>query len=642
LLQFIGLRHQFGSTILFDDFQWHIKPNSKIGLIGPNGSGKTTLFQIAVGRLKPDSGEVVKSKYTEISLFQQIPSFEPTKSVIETILISNKFFTEYITKKSNLEKEFDLIDHHSPEYEKILIKQSELEDFAIKNEVHELKNKAEQVLSGLGFSKQAMTQPVSSFSLGFQHRLALTIALLNPHNLLLLDEPTNHLDDASKLWLAEYLQSTKSSFILVTHDPEFLNATVTTIAEISPKGVTEFCGSLEEFLEEKNEVHEKLKSQFQKEEAYIQKRMEWINKFRAKATKARQAQSALKKLEKRKKLENPNEIFWNKKLEYKFRYTSGGKISFKLENASFGYTLHGKKIFEKANLEVSNGDKIALVGPNGAGKSTLLKCILGQYQLLEGNIYYGPKTKFGYFSQTHHEELDKTKNLVEVILQKYPNISGESARNILGHFSFSGDKAFKYIENLSGGEQSRLRLALLVFEETNCLLLDEPTNHLDMVTREALKSALINYEGSILIVSHDPDFLKGLCFKTFQLSNGILRDLNCSFEDYVVFHKEDTFASKSITVAKSSASEEYQKRNSEKNKFRKLQKEIESLEIQILNLEKIKKDLEEKFNDPKFYVSQNYQEDLNSYEEVKNQLHEVTEKWIYLSEQIGSISKQES
>jgi len=300
------------------------------------------------------------------------------------------------------------------------------------------------------------------------------------------------------------------------------------------------------------------------------------------------------------------------------------------------------KAVDDISFEIAQGELVGYIGPNGAGKSTLLKCILGQYQLLEGNIYYGPKTKFGYFSQKHHEELDKTKNLVEVILQKYPNISGESARNILGHFSFSGDKAFKYIENLSGGEQSRLRLALLVFEETNCLLLDEPTNHLDMVTREALKSALINYEGSILIVSHDPDFLKGLCFKTFQLSNGTLRDLNCSFEDYVVFHKEDTFASKSITVAKSSASEEYQKRNSEKNKFRKLQKEIESLEIQILNLEKMKKDLEEKFNDPKFYVSQNYQEDLNSYEEVKNQLHEVTEKWIYLSEQIGSISKQES
>lgn len=635
MLQFINLRHQFGSTVLFDGFSWHLKPSSKIALIGPNGSGKTTLFQIANGKIKPDEGEVIRSKGTEISLFQQIPDFEPEKSVLETALISNKLYYEYITKKHALDRDFDSVEHDNPEYEKILIKQSELEDFAHQHELHLLENKAQKFLSGLGYSREAMLMPVGSFSPGFQHRLALAISLLNPHNLLLLDEPTNHLDDASKSWLAEYLQSVKYSFILVTHDPEFLNATVEMVGEISPRGVTEFRGTLEEYLEEKNEVHEKLKVQFQKEESYIQKRMDWINRFRAKATKARQAQSALKRLEKRDKVENPEDIFWNKKPDYKFNYTSTGKISFRLENASFTYPSTNKKVFEKANLEVSGGDKIAIVGPNGAGKSTLLRCILGHLKLMEGSLYFGPKTKFGYFSQTHLEELDRDKNLIEVILKRYPDLSEESARKILGYFSFSGDSVFKYVANLSGGEQSRVRLALLVFQETNCLLLDEPTNHLDMVTRDALKRALMDYEGSVLVVSHDPDFLKGLCNKTFEVSAGALKDLNCNFEDYLLYHKEDKQIEKPDSRGKTSGAEEQARRNAEKNKIRKMQKELIDLETKIQALEKAQRDFEEKMNSPEFYSSGNYQAELDTYHRAKQELEEVTEKWILLSEEIG-------
>lgn len=251
-----------------------------------------------------------------------------------------------------------------------------------------------------------------------------------------MDEPTNHLDNASKEWLAGYLNSTGQSFVLVTHDPEFLNATCDTIAELSPSGVIEFRGTLEEYFEHKNEFQEKLQAQFEKEEAYLKNRMEWIERFRAKATKARQVQSAIKKLEKRDKVEAPQESFWNSKSDYRFNFISSGKITVRIENGTFSYSGKAPYIFNNADLEISAGDKIAVVGPNGAGKSTFLRCLLEIHKLISGKIYYGPKTKIGYFSQNHHEELDPSKNLLQTVMSAYPDLTEQQARSLLGYFLF--------------------------------------------------------------------------------------------------------------------------------------------------------------------------------------------------------------
>lgn len=635
MLQFVQLKIQFGNTVLFDNFSWHIKPNSKIGLIGPNGAGKTTLFQIACGRITPDSGFVALTKGTSISLFQQIPNFNPNSDVVTTVLESHKLYLDYHKRFQSLQERLYSLSSSHPTYLKLLEEQSTLEDFALEHGIHDLEYKAQEVLSGLGFQKEDFSKKVGEFSPGYQHRIALACALLNPHNLLLLDEPTNHLDDSSKEWLSEYLQETKASFVLVTHDPEFLDSCVNIIAEISPRGVTEFRGTLGEYLEQKNEIHEKLVQQYEKEKEYIQKRMEWIDRFRAKATKARQAQSALKKLEKREKLEKPEESFWNKKPQYKFRYASGGKLSFRLENASFHYENSSRFIFDQIDLEVSSGEKIAIIGKNGAGKSTLFRCIMGIHPLSSGKFYLGPKTKLGYFSQTHKEELEEELQILELVQKKFPNVLPHEIRNILGFFSFSGDKVFQYIQNLSGGEQSRLRLAMLVLQETNCLLLDEPTNHLDMPTREALKQALIEYEGSVLIISHDPDFLKGLCHKTYKIENGKLKDLNCSFEDYLKYHSEE-FTSETSTQTKSSNSaEEYAKRNSEKNRIRKLQKEIVFLEDEVAKLQQKLESLEKELSSPETYLNANYQTKLEEYNFTKQKIEEYTEQWMKLTEKLG-------
>lgn len=549
---------------------------------------------MAAGKMKPESGEVIRSKNTVLSLFQQIPEFSPETSVIDTVLDENKLYAEYDGKRKQIESKFETIDHEDPAFEELLHEQSDLEEFAHLHDLHGLEARAKKILSGLGFSTTDFLRKTKEFSPGYHHRIGLAIALLNPHNLLLLDEPTNHLDDKTKSWLADFLVSQNQAFVLVTHDPEFLNQTVDTIIEINPHGTFEFQGSLEEFFEAKNEIQEKLKAQFEKEETYLKSRMEWVERFRAQATKARQVQSVIKRLEKRDRVENPEESFWNQKPDYQFQFVPSSNIILRLENASFSYpdknTGVKKKIFENAEIEISAGDKVALVGPNGAGKSTLMRCLLERHKLDSGSLYYGPKTKLGYFSQTHGEDLDESLNLVETVIKKYPELSEEKARTLLGHFAFPGDGVFKSVKHLSGGEQSRLRLALLVQHPTNCLFLDEPTNHLDIVIREAIKRSLIDFPGSLLIISHDPDFMKGLCNRTFQLSGGVLQNLNCSFDDYLKFHKEDEKESPAPNpLGKAKFEEKKANPQASKNKRKKLEKEISDLEVQIERLEKIKR-----------------------------------------------------
>ncbi|PJZ38365.1 ABC transporter ATP-binding protein [Leptospira levettii] len=633
MIQFIQIHQHFGPKVLFEGFSWHIKPGCRVALVGPNGSGKTTLFQMAAGKLKPESGEVIRSKHTILSLFQQIPEFKPDASVIETVLDENKLYAEYDAKRKTIESKFETTDHEDPAFEELLHEQSDLEEFAHLHDLHGLEARAKKILSGLGFATTDFTRKTKEFSPGYHHRIGLAIALLNPHNLLLLDEPTNHLDDKTKSWLADYLVSQNQAFVLVTHDPEFLNQTVDTIIEINPHGTFEFQGSLEEFFEAKNEIQEKLKVQFEKEETYLKSRMEWVERFRAQATKARQVQSVIKRLEKRDKVDNPEDSFWNQKPDYQFQFVPSSNIILRLEHASFSYpdrnTGEKKTIFENAEIEISAGDKVALVGPNGAGKSTLMRCLLEQHKLDMGKLYYGPKTKLGYFSQTHGEDLDESLNLVETVLKKYPELNEEKARTLLGHFAFPGDGVFKSVKHLSGGEQSRLRLALLVNHPSNCLFLDEPTNHLDIVIREAIKRALIDFPGSLLIISHDPDFMKGLCNRTFQLSGGELKNLNCSFDDYLKFHKEDELGTnaKDQTSSKSKNEEKKPNPQASKNKRKKLEKEISDLEVQIERLEKNKKDKEELLQDPEFFKNRSFQLEMDTYNDIKREITLLTKRW---------------
>lgn len=598
---------------------------------------------MAEGKFVPDSGSVSRSKNTEISVFQQIPDFDPESSVIDTALEKHKHYREYSERLKDINGKFDSFSHDSKEFEAVLDEQSALEEYAFTYGVHELESKARKILGGLGFSNAQMEMKVREFSPGYQHRLGLAITLLNPGNLLLLDEPTNHLDNSSKQWLADYLNSTGQSFVLVTHDPEFLNATCDMIAELSPSGVIEFRGTLEEYFEHKNELQEKLQAQYEKEEAYLQKRMEWIERFRAKATKARQVQSAIKKLEKRDKVDAPEESFWNSKSDYRFNFISSGKITARIEDGAFSYSGKPPFIFSGANLEISAGDKIAIVGPNGAGKSTFLRCLLEIHKLTSGKLYYGPKTKIGYFSQNHHEELDPSKNMLQTVMSAYPDLSEQQARSLLGYFSFSDDAVYKQTGLLSGGEQSRLRLALLVRYPTNSIFLDEPTNHLDLVVRDNLRRALTEYEGSLLIISHDPEFLKDLCNRTISVDKGEIRDFNCTFADYLKYNLQESApkTQTSLSSKKEDGVQTRSKKNADKNRIKKIQKDLEQIEAKIELLEKSKRNLEEVLADPGFFKNRSYQLELDNFNETKNEISRLTQEWeslqLELEELTGSV-----
>ncbi|PKA04195.1 ABC-F family ATP-binding cassette domain-containing protein, partial [Leptospira ellisii] len=421
---------------------------------------------------------------------------------------------------------------------------------------------------------------------------------------------------------------------------EFLNATCDMIAELSPSGVIEFRGTLEEYFEHKNELQEKLQAQFEKEEAYLEKRMEWIERFRAKATKARQVQSAIKKLEKRDKVDAPEESFWNSKSDYRFNFISSGKITARMEDGAFSYSGKPPFIFTGANLEISAGDKIAVVGPNGAGKSTFLRCLLEIHKLTSGKIYYGPKTKIGYFSQNHHEELDPSKNMLQTVLSAYPDLSEQQARSLLGYFSFSDDSVYKQTGLLSGGEQSRLRLALLVRYPTNSIFLDEPTNHLDLVVRDNLRRALTAYEGSLLIISHDPEFLKDLCNRTISVDKGEIRDFNCTFADYLKYNLQET--APKIQAAASFRKEDgvqtRSKKNADKNRVKKIQKDLEQIEAKIELLEKSKRNLEEVLADPGFFKNRSYQLELDNFNEAKNEISRLTQEWESLQLELEELT----
>ncbi len=256
-----------------------------------------------------------------------------------------------------------------------------------------------------------------------------------------------------------------------------------------------------------------------------------------------------------------------------------------------------------------------------------MRCLLEKHKLDSGNLYFGPKTKLGYFSQTHGEDLDESLNLVETIQKKYPEFSEEKARTLLGHFAFPGDGVFKSVKFLSGGEQSRLRLALLVNHPSNCLFLDEPTNHLDIVIREALKRALADYPGSLLIISHDPDFMKGLCNRTFSLASGTLENLNCSFDDYLKFHKEDDASIRPKQENKTKIEDKKLNPGASKNKRKKLEKEIEEIELKLERLEKNKRDKEELLQDPEFFKNRSFQMEMDTYNDIKREIAVLTSRW---------------
>ncbi len=550
MIQLNNITLSFGSRDLFKNLDWHVKDGKRIGLFGPNGVGKTTLFNILAGVYKADNGSVVvPPSYVIGYLPQEVEESDTGKTVLEEAL---SVFKEVL----DLEKESETIatelrrftDHESSEYKKTLSRLDAIHNELKTRDSHKLKHQTEKLLLGLGFEVADLNRQLNTFSGGWRMRVALAKLLLQNPNVLLLDEPTNHLDIESIDWLEEYLKQYQGSVILVSHDQYFLDRMVTTIAELSMGQITEYTGNYSSYVKERQSRLEIQKSAYDNQQRKIKETERFIERFRYKNTKAKQVQSRVKMLEKLERIAPPE----SNEAAIKFKFpepVQSGKVVVELSEFSKSYqNIDGSEleVFHKVRpLNISRGDKIALIGKNGAGKSTLARMLLGT-EPFEGTRKLGHNVELTYFAQHQAEALDPKNTIIEELKSAGHTQNETDIRTLLGAFLFREDDVFKPVSVLSGGEKSRIALAKTLLSPKNFMILDEPTNHLDIQSREVLIDSLKDYKGTFIVVSHDRHFLDEVSNKVWYAED---KGLVTYPGTYSEFHYHQTKREKESSVA---------------------------------------------------------------------------------------------
>jgi len=512
MVSFTKISKQYGRQILFVDASFQLNPGEKVGLVGPNGSGKTTLFRMIVGEEAPDEGDVSVPKKLAIGYFKQDVEEMSGRSVLdETIAGSGRV--------GQLHHELEALNHamsdpdRADEMEKILERFGEVQEEYEHLGGYALEAQAREVLHGLGFEDDRIEGDVGELSGGWKMRVAMARVLLGRPDILLMDEPTNHLDIESIIWLEAFLKSLPGALLMTSHDREFMNRIVTRIAEIDGGEITTYSGNYD-FYERERAIREaNREAAYARQQAMLAKEQRFIERFAAHAAKAAQVQSRVKALEKIEKIELPKK---RRVVKFDFRQPprSGEQVA-TLEGVTKRY---GRRlVHDRVNLNVRRGERWCVMGKNGAGKSTLLKMIAGAVQPDEGIVKLGASLKMGYFAQQSLDVLDPDLTIEEQLQKDFPAESIGALRNLAGAFQFSGDEIDKKIRMLSGGEKTRLVMARMLLNPPNFLVLDEPTNHLDLATKEMLLEALHDFEGTMIFVSHDRAFLKGLSNRVLEL-----------------------------------------------------------------------------------------------------------------------------
>ncbi|OFZ18036.1 MAG: hypothetical protein A2X94_04620 [Bdellovibrionales bacterium GWB1_55_8] len=503
MLHIQDVSKQFGPKILFQGAEAHLGLRSRVALVGPNGSGKSTLIKIILGLESPDTGRISRARHLSIGyLAQEVPKFEQTSVLGEVMRIGGRR-SELLTAKTELEQLFSEAKTEDTtnleRYGRILEELEHLNEYR-------LESRAKEILTGMGFRPQDLERPLTHFSGGWLMRVALSRVLLMDPDLLLLDEPTNHLDLESLLWLEDFLRDHRGALLLVSHDTAFVNRMVHEVLEIDQRKLWNYRGNLDAYVEQKEQRLAVLRSQHASQQVRIAEIEDFVRRFGAKATKARQAQSRLKELDRIERIELPEE-----RATVRFRFPpapKGGKEVVTVRKAAMRFGE--KTVFEDLNWILPRGSRIAIVGVNGAGKTTLLRLIAGKLQPSEGQVIHGHEIKVGYYAQIQAESLDMKKSIIEELEQTAPDLPVSQVRGIAGAFLFTGTAVEKKCAVLSGGEKARVALAKLLLSPANFLLLDEPTNHLDVESRGVLLEALQGYEGTLCLVSHDRAFVSPL------------------------------------------------------------------------------------------------------------------------------------
>jgi ATPase subunit of ABC transporter with duplicated ATPase domains len=519
MISFSNINKQYGKQLIFVDASFQLNPGEKVGLVGPNGSGKTTLFRMVVGEEEPDEGEVSVPKRLTIGHFRQDVEEMSGRPVLDEAIAGSGRIGDLHHELEDLQNALE-DPSQAGEMDRILARFGEVQEEYEHLDGYALEAQAREVLHGLGFADDQIDGDVGALSGGWKMRVALARVLVGRPDVLLMDEPTNHLDIESIIWLEEFLKSYPGALLMTSHDRDFMNRVVTKIADIDAGEIITYSGDYDFYERERAIQAANQQAAFARQQAMFAKEQRFIDRFRTHAAKAAQVQSRIKALDKIEKVELPRQRHVVK-FEFRVPPRSGDQVAV-IEDL---YKSYGSRvIYQGFNLTIRRGERWAVMGRNGAGKTTLLKMIAGASEPDRGSVTLGASLSMGYFAQQSLDVLDPDLTIIEQLEKDFPQDGMGSLRTLAGAFQFSGDDVDKKIRALSGGEKSRLAMARMLYNPPNFLVLDEPTNHLDLATKEMLVEALKEFEGTMIFVSHDRTFLRGLGSRVLELGGESGRD----------------------------------------------------------------------------------------------------------------------
>ncbi|MEY4992706.1 MAG: hypothetical protein RI948_1593 [Bacteroidota bacterium] len=627
MIQFERLGYFLPQGYLFSNVNLQINKGDKVGLVGKNGAGKSTLLRILSGSVKPSDGQVHQAKSLKLGFLTQDIQIDSDKSVYDFLFYSNDQLNEIRERLDHINNELTIrTDYEAESYLALLDELSDLNHRFQVLEGYQWEEKIKATLEGLGFSDLDQQKMIAQCSGGWKMRAELARILVNTPDILLLDEPTNHLDILSISWLEQYLQRFEGAVILISHDRLFLDNVSTRTLEISRQQIFDFPYAYSKYKELRAEEMERLEQAKKQQDKDIKHAEELIEKFRAKKNKAAFAQSLIKKLDKTERISVEKDQVAKLKLRFPLAVQPGKWV---LELNQLGKSYDARCLFKEVSITIGRGEKIALLGPNGVGKSTLLKAIMSNITH-DGEVTLGHNVQISYFAQDQAEKLDPKLSIYDTVDLIAKGDLRKDLRSILGAFLFSGEDIDKKVGVLSGGERTRLALCCLLLSPSNFLILDEPTNHLDLQSKEVLKEALVHYEGTFIIVSHDREFVDGLSNRIWDIENQGVKIHHFSLQEYLNYKTQKSPNAIEEAPVKESKkdkpTEESSKPRIDKAQ-QKAQREIQQIEQQIDQQEKALSEIEIELGNIDYEDKNNYNAVLNRYEQAKAQVDQLYKKW---------------
>ncbi|UOQ84313.1 ribosomal protection-like ABC-F family protein [Gracilibacillus salinarum] len=638
-LQVNNLTKRFGAELILSNIKLEIKSNERIAIVGRNGAGKSTLLNIISGQLSYDEGEIHKPKEVSLGYLAQHSGLDSDETIWQEMLKIFEHFQKDEQALRKMEEQMgdpDLLADHD-RYQQLLAKYDQKQEQFKLDGGYQYEADVKAVLNGLAFPESMWDTPIATLSGGQKTRLALGKLLLTKPDILILDEPTNHLDIETLTWLEGYLNSYSGAVVIVSHDRYFLDKTVNIVYEISRHHSSKFHGNYSKYLEQKAANYERDLKQYEKQQTEIKRMEDFIQKNIVRASTTKRAQSRRKQLEKMEVMDKPAGDESSAKFSFSVDRRSGNDV-LKINDLAFRYHTASSDTFSNLRLHIERGDSVALVGPNGVGKSTLLKTIIGQLDPASGEIQLGANVQIGYYDQ-EQTQLNTKKTVLQELWDDYPSMDEKDIRTILGNFLFSGDDVLRNVSALSGGEKARLALAKLMMEKSNFLLLDEPTNHLDLDSKEVLESALIDYPGSILFVSHDRYFINKLATHVLEMQPD-KTTLYIGDYDYYVEKKQEEQelaalieAEQAKTVKKTTAKSDFEQEKQLKKEQRKRDRRITEIENEIESLELEMEEIHQQLSDPEVFQDHEKTLELSNQEKAAQaKVDNLMEEWESLHE----------